>query len=256
MSAFPIQVRAAAAAALSVASFASVSPAAAMVGTTGVAGSASRYTVMVLFRQGTQAGFCSGVALAQDVVLTAAHCLPKGADVRIHLPGTDGKPKLLPVSAVALSPEYRPDAIKQRERSIDLALVHLPKPLPDFVSPASLARSGGTTLGSRFVASGFGVAREGDAPSSGTLRSAVLVARAPLSGVLLWAEDPAKAGTGACTGDSGGPVSLEGNTDVQALMVWSAGDGTQQCGSLTQAAWLAPQRAWIDRVMQAWAAGR
>ena len=231
-------------------------PAAAMVGPTVAAGPASRYTVMVLFHKGAEAGFCSGVALAQDVVLTAAHCVPKGADLRVHLPGSGPDPKLLPISAVSRNPDYRPDAIKQRERSIDLALVHLAVPLPDSFSPAPLARTAATKPGTRFVASGFGVAHEGDAPSSGTLRSAVLAARAPLSGVLLWAEDPAASGSGACTGDSGGPVSLEGDAGISALMVWSAGDGSGQCGRLTQAAWLAPQRSWIERVMQAWAAGR
>ncbi|MGI4765255.1 MAG: trypsin-like serine protease, partial [Janthinobacterium lividum] len=73
-------------------------------------------------------------------------------------------------------------------------------------------------------------------------------ARAPLSDVLLWAEDPAHAGAGACTGDSGGPM-LDAAGEVAALTLWSAGDGKRQCGALTQALWLAPYRAWIVKMI-------
>lgn len=210
------------------------------------------HVVMVLNHQGDKAGFCTGVVVAQDVVLTAAHCVPKGADLRIHYPGDPAKPVMLPVTGVARNPDYHADAIKTRERSIDLALIHLQKALPDPFTPATLAKASGAKLGSRFVVYGYGVTREGDGVSSGTLHGATLATRAPLSGILLWAEDPAKAGLGACTGDSGGPVVAEGSTDVIALVLWSSGAGKARCGDLTQSLWLAPQRAWIDRVMEAW----
>lgn len=208
--------------------------------------------VMVLRREGGTAGFCTGIVLARDVVLTAAHCAPKGDDVRVLLPGDPSKPETVPVTGLAPNPEYRPNAVAARQKSIDLALLRLARPLPDAFSPAVLAQSAGAKLGARFVASGYGVGQEGQPATSGTLRSATLVTRAPLSQVLLWAEDPAKSGAGACTGDSGGPVSAEGSADIAAVMLWSAGTGAQHCGDLTQAIWLAPQKAWIDRVMQAW----
>lgn len=226
-------------------------PAVAMVGPTSSVGSTSDL-VMVLHRLGGTAGFCTAIVLRQDVVLTAAHCVPKGADLRVHLPGDPEKPVMLPVMSVTRHPEYRPDAIKSRKRSIDLALVRLARPLPDGFHPAVLARPVSAKLGARFVAEGYGVAMEGNASSSGTLRSARLVVRAPLSAVLLWAEDPANAGAGACTGDSGGPVRSEGVSEISAAILWSAGEGGQQCGQLTQAIWLYPQAAWVARVMQAW----
>lgn len=225
-------------------------PALAMVGAS--TGGRADNLVMVLRRDGDKAGFCTGIVLARDVVLTAAHCAPRGNDVRVLLPGDPSKPETVPVTGLAPSPDYRPDAVAARQRSIDLALLRLARPLPDAFSPAVLARSAGTKLGARFVASGYGMGQEGQPATSGTLRSATLVARAPLSQVLLWAEDPAKAGAGACTGDSGGPVGAEGAAEVAAVMLWSAGTGAQHCGDLTQAIWLAPQQAWIERVMQAW----
>lgn len=213
---------------------------------------AASHVVMVLNHEGVKAGFCTGIVLARDVVLTAAHCVPKGAELRIHTPGDPAKPVLLPIVGVARHPDYHADAIRTRERSVDLALVHLQSDLPESLTPATLAKRSGASLDARFVIYGFGVTREGDGTSSGTLHAATLATRAPLSGVLLWAEDPAKAGLGACEGDSGGPVMAEGSTDVAALVLWSSGVGTAQCGDLTQSIWLAPHRVWIDRVMQAW----
>lgn len=224
----------------------------AIVGAGSDGSSVASHVVMLLNRQGDKAGFCTGIAIAQDIVLTAAHCVPNGAELRIHFPGDPARPVLLPVVGVARNPDYHADAIRTRERSIDLALVHLQTALPDQFTPATLAKASGAKPGDRFVVSGYGVTREGDGSSSGTLHAATLATRAPLSAVLLWAEDPAKAGSGACTGDSGGPVVAEGSTDVVALVLWSSGIGKAHCGDLTQSLWLAPHRAWIDRVMQAW----
>ena len=234
----------------------SAAPAQAIVGSAAPApGDVAAHVVMVLNSEDGSAGFCTGVVIAPDVVLTAAHCVPKGAGLRIHFPSDGDKPVMLPVVAVARHPDYHADAIKTRERSIDLALVRLKATLPDRFTPATLARSAGAKVGSQFVIAGYGLGREGQPSTSGQLRSAKLVTRAPVSDVLLWSEDPAKAGTGACTGDSGGPVMAEGRAEISALVLWSAGQGSHQCGDLTQSLWLSPHRGWIDRVLQAWGSG-
>ena len=207
-------------------------------------------TVMVLQRRGPSAGFCTGVVVGPRAVLTAAHCVPPGAEIRVHYRDAAGAPVLLPVTGVTRHPGYRADAIARRERSIDLAVATLEAPLPPMFRAATLGSGTATTVGARFTVAGFGLAQEGEPRTSGRLREADLAARAPLSDVLLWAEDPEHAGAGACTGDSGGPV-FGASGDVEALTLWSAGEGRRQCGSLTQALWLAPYRDWI-----AGAAGR
>ena len=77
--------------------------------------------VMVLQRRGSAAGFCSGIVIGPMAVLTAAHCVPQGADVRIHFRDAGRAPVLLPVTRVLRHPGYRADAIAKREKSIDLA---------------------------------------------------------------------------------------------------------------------------------------
>jgi hypothetical protein len=230
-------------------------PAGAVVGVSTTGAAPDKSLVMVLNHRGTSAGFCTGIVLSSHVVLTAAHCMPPGADLRIDIPGTSPAPTLLAVDAVMRHPGYRPDAIRQRERSIDLALVRVVSPLPDGFEPARLAANAGTEPGQAYRLTGFGVGVEGEAHTSGQSRSVTLVARQPLSSVLLWATDPAHRGAGACTGDSGAPMVAEDGA-VAALVVWSAGAGSRQCGDLTQALWLAPHRAWIDSVVAAWRSRR
>lgn len=237
--------RSAASVAAVLASFAVALPAGAVVGPARDApATVADSAVMVLQRQGPAAGFCTGIVIGPRAVLTAAHCVPPGADLRIYLKDAAGAAVLLPVAEVVRHPGYRADAITKRERSIDLAVLVLPDPLPSAFRAATLAGETGTAVGARFSVAGFGLAREGDPKTSGRLRQADLAARAPLSDVLLWAVDPLHAGAGACTGDSGGPV-LDASGAVAALTLWSAGDGRRRCGALTQALWLAPFRAWI-----------
>ena len=220
-------------------------PAAAVVGASRDAtGDIAASLVMVLQRHGAAAGFCTGVVLGPRTVLTAAHCVPPGADLRVHFKDEGGAPVLLPVAGVRRHPGYRADAIAKRERSVDLAVLTLADPLPDRFRPASLAPATSHGLGTPLRVVGFGLAREGEAATSGRLREAELALRAPLSGVLAWAADPAGEGVGACTGDSGGPL-LDASGAVAALTLWSAGSGGRQCGTLTQALWLAPYAAWI-----------
>jgi hypothetical protein len=61
-------------------------------------------------------------------------------------------------------------------------------------------------------------------------------------------------GVAICKGDSGGPVfsdGLFGLTLTGVIYGKEGGDG-RQCGATAQAVRIAPQRAWIDRVMAQW----
>ena len=108
------------------------------------------------------------------------------------------------------------------------------------------------SVGARYRIAGFGVTREGGGDTAGTVHWGVLAARAPLSSILLWAEDPLKKNFGACEGDSGGPIFAGDSDTLVAITDWSEGQGKANCGKLTQAALIAPQRAWIAGVLKGW----
>ena len=224
----------------------------ALVGASEENGPLTPYTLMVLKRAPSGSGFCSGVVIARDVVLTAAHCVYKLDDTRVFFPEPAGVPMLKPVRAISVHPQYRANAPQTRERSIDLALVRTMAPLPARFQPVELDERGSVSVGTRYRIAGFGVTREGWGDTAGTLRWGQLAARAPLSSILLWAEDPQKKNFGACEGDSGGPIFAADSDTLVAITSWSEGLGKTNCGKLTQAALIAPQRAWIARVLKSW----
>lgn len=225
----------------------------ALVGQSNSGGGAARHTVMVLKAAKSGAGNCSGVVMSPSIILTAAHCVTPALQVAVLLPGRD-KPAPILADKVSVHPEYVPDAIRKRVRSIDLALLHIAGALPpQFVAPA-IATSATPALGSEYLVAGFGIEDESRNRLSGELRSGLLRARNPLSSILLWAEDPQRKGFGACTGDSGGPIFNTNVSELIAITVWSSGARGRKCGDLTQGILVAPHRRWIESTITQWSA--
>jgi hypothetical protein len=221
-------------------------PAQAIVGGSEHEGPLARTTVMVLT---AQPGMCSAVVLAQDVILTAAHCVTGAPDYRAHYRDEDKRPVLLELAAKAVHPGYDAKAVASRRRSIDLALVRLPESLPSRFEPAALS----TALPARdstLLVAGWGRSREQDRRSNGAFRAASLAVVEPYgpSKILVWAKG--RNGAGACQGDSGGPLLQD--EKVVAVTTWSLGPDGRRCGDLTQGILLGPQRAWIDKTLAAW----
>jgi hypothetical protein len=112
------------------------------------------------------------------------------------------------------------------------------------LTTAKIAENSAVTVG------GYGLAREGDAKSSGTFRTASLTAVEPYgpSRILLWAEGSGTAS--ACQGDSGGPMAS--GSAVAAITSWSSPAKGRSCGGVTQGILVGPQREWIDRILKGW----
>ena len=210
-------------------------------------GSPAQSSLLMLLNE---RGFCTANVIAQDVLLTAAHCVHKIKGAVAYWPGL--KPEaFVPAKDILIHPGYRPDAPRTRERSIDLALVRLDRALPTNFTPLTIDYGARVELGTPFIISGFGLRQEKDGKTAGTLMSATLVTREPLSKLLIWAKDPQARGRGGCTGDSGGPF-LSQESKLVAITVWSAGVGDKACGDLTQALRLGPERAFIEKALANW----
>ncbi|MBS7589309.1 trypsin-like serine protease [Ancylobacter defluvii] len=196
----------------------------------------------------TRGASCTGVVISPQVLLTAAHCVQPAANYAAVAFEASG-PRLIEVSRVALHPRFDPASFETRRPTPDLALVRLSAPLPASFRPARLSDE--PALPARrtaFTLAGYGVVKDGDGKSAGTLRVVSLPSIGTTGGIMIRLSDGAS--KGGCTGDSGGPVFLDGT--VAGIIGWStAAGGARGCGGVTGATLVGPQRAWIDATARA-----
>jgi Trypsin len=220
----------------------------AMVGGAPPASEAGRAVVLFL---GSRGNSCTGVALARDLVLTAAHCVLPGADYKLVVFDPPKPPAFKDIPTIARHPEFDVNAVLRHRVTADVALLKLSAPFTDAL--ATLAPAGSTVaVGDRFVVAGYGLATPGDGKSGGRLRAATLTATGQPGTLQVRLVDPAtkgaRAGLGACTGDSGAPVFREtaGGLAVIGVVSWSTGpNNSDGCGGLTGVTPLVRYRDWI-----------
>ncbi len=232
-------------------------PAAAMVGEAPPAAPAiARHVVLIVGSRGT---FCTGVALARDLVLTAAHCPLPGADYKLMEFDAAHQPVLRDVSEIARHPQFDLKSLLAHRATADVTLLRLAAPLGAAFAPAPLALpTTAVAPGDAFTVAGFGVAVRGDGKSSGTLRAAALVATGHPGTLQIRLVDAAtndeRAGMGACTGDSGAPAFRreDERLAVAGVVSWSTGPKLASgCGGLTGVTPLVRYRDWIVETARA-----
>jgi len=223
-------------------------PASAMVGGAPAADDFARPAVMIV---GSRGNFCTGTLIARDLVLTAAHCVPAGSDIKLMQFDAQKQPNFRDTLRVERHPQFSQATFDNHRATADVALVKLAAPVQG--QPATLF--GGTfsvAPGDRFTVAGYGLAERGNGKTGGALRSAGLIATGKPGNLQIRLTDPAaggeRAGLGACTGDSGGPVFRDDNGRhlVVGVVSWSTGpNNSEGCGGLTGVTPLSLYRGWI-----------
>jgi hypothetical protein len=226
-------------------------PAGALVGGASVVGGTGvgRHVVLIV---GSRSNFCTGVAVARDLVLTVAHCVLPGAEYKIVEFDAAHQPALKPVTSVTRHPGFKLETMLAHRATADVALLKLAAPLAAPAGPAALTTRAAFAVGERFTVAGYGLAVRGDGKTGGTIRAATLVTTGRPGTLQVRLADPAtlgeRAGLGACTGESGAPAFEDngGTVAVVGVVSWSTGPGgSDGCGGLTGLTPLVLYRDWI-----------
>jgi hypothetical protein len=208
---------------------------------------------------GSRGNFCTGSLIAPKLVLTVAHCVQPGAEYKLVETGADQKPRLQDVKTVAIHPGFNMQAMLAHRATADVALLQLDAP-PQGKTPSALGVPEiPLVAGHRFTVAGIGVTIRGEGSSGGIIRVAGLVATGRPGTLQIRLVDPVgqgtKAGLGACTGDSGGPVFEDhpGGPAIVGVVSWSTGpNGSAGCGGLTGVTPLTLYRDWILQTARQW----
>ncbi len=208
----------------------------------------ARSTVAVI-TSGSSLSTCSGVLIAEDAVLTAAHCIHDGLSLvfqtRIPYPENSG----LNARKTMIHPEY-----SRSTHSHDIALIYFKGRLPKNYEPVPLVDSTRELRrGEEVIIAGFGTdQRYGSSMGINVLRAV----NKPLThsihpgfpGFSISQTD----GTGACSGDSGGPVYLQEGDRMYLVGITSRMTESDTCeagGKFVQANYY---KDWIDQTLAQW----
>lgn len=207
-------------------------------------GAAARAIVMLV---DSDEDLCTATALTRDIVLTAAHCVTaeRKRSVKVYQTG-----ETIPVRAVARHPRFDMKAYAAARATADLALVKLDKPLPAIVAPIALAPAHRVSVGETLTIAGFGVTQAFTPYGLGIPREAKLAVTGQPGSLQIRLYDPetrnARAGLGACTGDSGAPA-FDAEDRLIGVVSWStAANDEDGCGGLTGLTPILMYREWIE----------
>jgi hypothetical protein len=201
---------------------------------------------------------CSGAVIAPDLVLTAAHCVLQRASYRVVVVDSRFRRFAVKAVAAALHPDFVPGTTPRDQPGVDLAIIKLAQPLgPDFV-PLDPAASQEVQAGEFVDLAGYGLTAENRRKSARVLRSTRLISLGKLkvaNEVLAVADEDKLAetsGSGACRGDSGGPIlrgTPDGGYQLLGIVSWSSGALRSRvataCGGLTAVTPVADHGRWI-----------
>lgn len=195
---------------------------------------------------------CTGTLVAQNIVLTAAHCIGYDHDAMYIVFDNLISPlsKMAKAERIEESPYYRGRRFEKTDRN-DLALIRFTTPLPKGYKPARfLSGPQNIANGTSVYIAGYGYNDAAKESGQGTLRKTtvkIINAAFGTSEVLVNQTE----GSGACHGDSGGPAFIKIKDEYFLWGVTSRGveDEKQLCNTYAAYTNLFAHQVWINRMV-------
>lgn len=213
----------------------------------GVIQKTNSFTVGFTYTDNGIARVCSGALIAPTIIATAGHCVlspgnHKGTDYIFAPPGTaldapiDPSKPLPKVVNVITAPNYVPTNSNEID---DLAFIELDRPLATtgFIRITTQGEFESFTSTSKMAGYGFGAVYETNAPYSSLVRKYELdLPTKTLIPGLTSMYDIGSKNAVACSGDSGGPITVVNPAGVEVLVGVLSGAAAIQGSCGTKAA--------------------
>ncbi|MFN7903834.1 MAG: S1 family peptidase [Pseudobdellovibrionaceae bacterium] len=204
-------------------------------------------------------GTCTGTLLSQNLILTAAHCIPaRGAIIAAFASNwqevtSPTHPKARRVTAVEVHPEAFLNAQRGLDKDFaDLAILKFEGTLPaGYRTVQLLPPSRSLRNGNQVTLAGYGVTDGKTGNSDNFLRKTTVTVANPRFSATEVLMDETK-GRSSCNGDSGGPAFTAVNGVQMQFGVLSRGynDPTQECKGFSVYTNINAHLPWINSTKQ------
>lgn len=236
------------------------------------------YTVSIMDPDPAIGQYCTGVVLAKDIILSAAHCFNDKTrrSYILFSPAYNAKlsnkqQPLFKIRRLAIHAQYSQDKGELYDKKIltadrveqlvspgkplyDLALAYLDEKIPDSYEPAPLAGGSIDLTNGLITTAGYGCTTTNCKGRSNILK------KVPMRYVKTYTDASmvvllAGSKHGSCTGDSGGPDFINQNGALRVFALVSTGPESCEAG-LSVDTLIEPYRGWIEQAMSGVRSGR
>jgi secreted trypsin-like serine protease len=195
---------------------------------------------------------CTGSIIAEDIILTAGHCIPQDPSSLLVLFGVDAQNyiEFRYVQFAGAHLKYQP---REQGYWTDIGVVYFSGGLPDGYKPVQILEDDiFLQKGTQTELAGYGLADGVKKTGSGVLRHTTVKIEDPIFD-FGEVELNQTQGKGACHGDSGGPAYIVENSQIKLWGITSRGekDTTDDCSQFSVYTSATVYLGWINGSMKA-----